>query len=300
MNQLKSLNVSKNIALLDLTCWGNKLTSLDLSKNINLLYLTCDRNKLTSLDVTQNNSLKNLGCEDNRILCVTGVPDSCSLEGSHRCESFVPQSLKTSTITDPRDGNTYKTINIGTQTWMAENLNTTKFRNGDLIPEARTVEEWIRASENQEPAWCYYNNDPKNGLKYGKLYNWWAVDDSRGLAPEGWEIPSYYKWDILTDEMGGQIISDEISQMKYIQEFVRDFNISAGGMRNGDEEGSFSDIGSMGVWWSSNLGNSCFAWFEDILATDVKLLNPKFNKYNTNIYYIVSNNGGFSVRCVKD
>jgi len=85
----------------------------------------------------------------------------------------------------------YKSVKIGTQTWMAENLNVATFRNGDPIPEAKTKEEWKRAFENKQPAWCYYDNEPKNGNKFGRLYNAYAVLDPRGLAPIGWHIPTY-------------------------------------------------------------------------------------------------------------
>ena len=81
-------------------------------------------------------------------------------------------------------------ITIGRQVWMTENLNVDKFRNGDPISHAKTDEEWVKAGENGSPAWSHYDNDPANGEKYGKLYNWYAVNDSRGLAPEGWKIPS--------------------------------------------------------------------------------------------------------------
>lgn len=79
---------------------------------------------------------------------------------------------------------------IGTQTWMAENLSVTKFRNGDPIPEAKTWQEWVNAKEKGQPAFCYANNDPSNVSKYGVLYNWHAVNDSRGLAPKGWRVPN--------------------------------------------------------------------------------------------------------------
>jgi uncharacterized protein (TIGR02145 family) len=75
-----------------------------------------------------------------------------------------------------------KKIKLGTQTWMQENLNLDKFSNGESIPEAKTNKEWENAGKNQQPAWCYYENDSKRGSKYGKLYNWYAVNDSRGLA----------------------------------------------------------------------------------------------------------------------
>jgi uncharacterized protein (TIGR02145 family) len=90
-----------------------------------------------------------------------------------------------------------QTITIGTQVWMTENLNVEKFRNGDPIPEAKTEGEWKAYGEAGEAAWCNYDNDPKNGEKYSKLYNWYAVSDPRGLAPQGWHIPSDEEWGCL-------------------------------------------------------------------------------------------------------
>ena len=97
-----------------------------------------------------------------------------------------------------------KEVKIGQQVWMAQNLNVDKFRNGDIIPEAKTAAEWEKAGENKQAAWCYYNNDPSNGITYGKLYNWYAVNDPRGLAPKGWHIPSDKEWTDLTDYLGGK------------------------------------------------------------------------------------------------
>jgi clan AA aspartic protease (TIGR02281 family) len=90
-----------------------------------------------------------------------------------------------------------KSVKIGNQTWMAKNLNISTFRNGDPIPEAKTSEEWDIANSKEEPAWCYYNNDPANGEVYGKLYNWYAVIDKRGIAPKSWRVPSIKDWEIL-------------------------------------------------------------------------------------------------------
>ena len=115
-----------------------------------------------------------------------------------------------STLTDKRDGQTYKTVKIGNQVWMAENLNVDKFRNGELIPEAKTNEEWRKAGENRQPAWCYYDNDPENGRYYGKLYNWYAVSDSRGLAPKGLHVPSEAEWLTLIDYLGGKRERDSL------------------------------------------------------------------------------------------
>jgi uncharacterized protein (TIGR02145 family) len=100
-------------------------------------------------------------------------------------------------------GQTLNHVKIGTQVWMAENLNVNKFRNGDIIPEAKTNEEWQKAIENQQPAWCFYDNSIANGVKFGKLYNWFAVNDPRGLAPFGWHIPTSDEWSVLINYLGG-------------------------------------------------------------------------------------------------
>jgi uncharacterized protein (TIGR02145 family) len=96
-----------------------------------------------------------------------------------------------------------QTVTIGKQIWSSKNLDVEYFRNGDPIPQAKTCEEWKLASENKKPIWCYYFFDPNNGKLYGKLYNWYAVNDPRGLAPIGWHIPEYSEWKQLIDYLGG-------------------------------------------------------------------------------------------------
>jgi uncharacterized protein (TIGR02145 family) len=98
-------------------------------------------------------------------------------------------------------------IKIGPQIWATKNLDVITFRNGDTIPEAKTNEEWKKAGEEGKPAWCYYDNDPENGKKYGKLYNWYAVNDPRGLAPKGWHVPSDAEWIVLIDYLGGEEVA---------------------------------------------------------------------------------------------
>ena len=107
------------------------------------------------------------------------------------------------------DGNFYITKRIGVQKirnlhgidssllWTTTNLNVSKFKNGDLIKEAKTNEEWNDALDNGIPAWCYLDNDPSNGKTLGKLYNYYAVINLKGLAPEGWHIADDYDWEIV-------------------------------------------------------------------------------------------------------
>ncbi|MFN6334964.1 MAG: FISUMP domain-containing protein [Sphingobacteriales bacterium] len=117
---------------------------------------------------------------------------------------------------DTRDGKVYKTVKIGEQEWMAENLNTDRFRNGDLIPEAKTIEEWEKAGRNKQPVWCYYDNKGENGIKYGKLYNWYAVNDPRELAPFGWEVPKEEDFNTLISILKKRGFKYDISSEKNI------------------------------------------------------------------------------------
>jgi uncharacterized protein (TIGR02145 family) len=107
-------------------------------------------------------------------------------------------------FSDPRNGKAYKSIKIGSQTWMTENLNVGRFMNGDSILECKTYGEWRKAAENKQPAWCYYDNDPENGEKYGRLYNWYTILDSRKIAPYGWHVPSDKEWKALIFFLGDE------------------------------------------------------------------------------------------------
>jgi uncharacterized protein (TIGR02145 family) len=109
----------------------------------------------------------------------------------------------------------YKSVKIGNQTWMSENLNVDRFRNGDPIPEAKTAEEWKRAGENKQPVWGdpytileRVGNVKKNDFGLNKFYNWWAITDSRGLAPSGWHIPTDGEWVQMLNTLGGDDCTD--------------------------------------------------------------------------------------------
>jgi uncharacterized protein (TIGR02145 family) len=109
-----------------------------------------------------------------------------------------------------------KTVTIGKQVWMLENLNVATFKNGVAIPEVKDEDAWVNAERNQQAAWCYYDNDPKNGEKYGKLYNWYAVDDNNGLCPQGWHVPSDGEWDTLVKYLGGEDVAGAKMKTKSI------------------------------------------------------------------------------------
>jgi uncharacterized protein (TIGR02145 family) len=180
-------------------------------------------------------------------------------------------------------------IIIGNQIWMTKNLNVDKFRNGDPIPEAKTDEEWENAGEDKQPAWCYYNNDPANGEKFGKLYNWYAVNDPRGLAPEGWHIPSDAEWTQLTGYLGGESVAG--TKMKSSSDWGKDGNGTNESGFSGLPGGyrGFNDFGLYGYWWSSTESGTNYAWYRYLVYGNGSVSRTNFGK-----------EGGFSVRCLRD
>jgi len=182
---------------------------------------------------------------------------------------------------------------IGEQVWMTQNLNVDKFLNGDPIPEVKTNEEWIAAAENGQPAWCYYGNDPANGAKYGKLYNWFAVNDPRGLAPEGWHIPSRDEWITLINSLGeGDLVGPKMKSTSGWEENGSGNNSSGfsglpGGYR--DDFNDLDPVGAGGYWWCSTESDANSAVHFYLL-----------HKYNMLIEYDLAKSYGLSVRCIKD
>jgi uncharacterized protein (TIGR02145 family) len=196
-----------------------------------------------------------------------------------------------------------QTLTIGSQVWMTKNLDVSNFSNGDIIFQAKTDEEWIKAGEEKKPAWCYYNNDPANETKYGKLYNWYAVNDPRGLAPKGWHIPSEEELVNLSQNLGGNLVSG--GKLKSKSGWKNNgngsdqfgFTGSPGGYRY-IVNGSFNDIGIRAIYWTSTemeIG-SPHAHFG--------LLNYKNNEFDmndfTNPAVVFFKGNGLSVRCLKD
>ena len=193
-----------------------------------------------------------------------------------------------------------QTVKIGTQVWTTKNLDVSTFRNGDPIPEVQEYNEWLKAGKNKQPAWCYYNNDPKQGAKYGKLYNWYAVNDPRGLAPKGWHIPSEHEWTILIDYLGGKEVAATKMKSKsgWAENGNGNNNSGFSGLPGGSGAGSnFGLIGYYGYWWSSTLDTVTVpkgvppyqAWYRTLFYNGKLVPNTPGFLYN-----------GMSVRCIKD
>ena len=226
----------------------------------------------------------------------SGLSVRCIKDYSKSTLSNSENSIKTSSshnrLSEPAPN--YDQLTIGKQIWMISNLNVDKFRNGDPIKQAKTSQEWLSASENGQPAWCYYDFDPDNGEKYGKLYNWYAVADSRGLAPAGWHVPKDSEWSILSDYLGGEKVAGP--KMKSSNGWIDNGNgtNSSGfkGLPGGycSDGGAFHSIGSNGAWWSSTQLSK--------YAARSRLLT--YNKTVSLFTKEPSKGNGYSVRCIKD
>jgi uncharacterized protein (TIGR02145 family) len=186
------------------------------------------------------------------------------------------------------DGNEYQVVTIGKQVWMAENLDVSHFRNGDTIAEAETQSQWELAGKEGKPAWCYYQRDSNNVTIYNKLYNWYAVNDPRGLAPAGWRMPSKQDWATLIDNSGGDnrcgIKLKSATEWDGTQS--NGLNCLPGGYRN--HLGEFEHAGKIGSWWSATENGSENAWLIS-LGTGTPAASTSFDVKRV----------GLSVICLK-
>jgi uncharacterized protein (TIGR02145 family) len=190
-------------------------------------------------------------------------------------------------------------IKIGNQIWTIQNLSIDTFRNGDPIPQVKSAEEWQRFCEEGKAAWCYYNNNVANGNKYGKLYNCYAINDPRGLAPLGWHIPNNEEWSELIKDLGG-VDEDVFQKMKSknwnaTNESGLDF--LPGGFRDIAHNGKFEfgGLGEAGAWWSHGNEIKRYNFFKFLSTTEDGLsYNDHFDSES------VDDGFGFSIRLVKD
>ena len=180
---------------------------------------------------------------------------------------------------------------IGKQIWTITNLNVDHYRNGDLIPQVKNLGEW---SSIKTGAWCYYNNDSVNGYKYGKLYNWYAVHDSRGLAPIGWHIPSSSEWGILYNHLGGDTVAGGKMKSYNIWRIPNsgatnssNFTALPGGFRELD--GTYKLFNYNAYFWNSSQVNNDKSYCIYLAYNYSKLFIEHLDK-----------RCGMSIRCVKD
>jgi len=200
--------------------------------------------------------------------------------------------LQSQTVKDG-DGNTYLTINIGKQVWMAVNLKTTKLNDGKPIPLVTEEKKW---EELKTPAYCWYNNDIKNKDVYGALYNWYTVNTGK-LCPKGWHVSTDPEWDTMIDFLGGtNEAGDKLKEAgiehwkNYLSTATNDFDFTAlpGGMRY--FTGGFPIFGdSYAIWWTSTEYSTSQSVCRGLHDSSSQVFKASDNKRS-----------GFSVRCIMD
>ena len=212
-------------------------------------------------------------------------------------------TVEADTVSDI-DGNVYKTVTIGDQVWMMENLKVTHFCNGDLIPIITHTNEWADLSG---PACCGYVNSDSLIKIFGLLYNWYAVSDTRNISPEEWHVPTDEEWKELEIYLGmnqsqadttgerGTNEGDKLRETGTVHWKMYNFNATnssgftalPGGYRF--FYGIFNNLGYLASWWTATEYNSDNAWSRFVSNSYSKVFRSNYPK-----------NYGFSVRCIKD
>jgi uncharacterized protein (TIGR02145 family) len=231
------------------------------------------------------------------LLLAAGAAISCH-GGGAPTEPGSGSNIETGSVSDI-GGHSYRTVKIGDQWWMAENLSTTRFNNGDFVPHATDDAEWTALTT---PAYSWYNNDSvAYGSVYGALYNWYVTDagsnGSRNICPTGWHVPTAAEWSTLTSSLGGLDIAGGKMKERGTSHWAAPntgatnssgFSGLPGGFR-GHTQGAFDNLGLFGHWWSSTEGDAALAWGEGLFTSEAQANHSTSMKKN-----------GFSLRCVKD
>lgn len=236
--------------------------------------------------------------------CEEGINDRDSFSGQNGLSSSPllksekdKNKMKSKNIKDV-DGNKYLIVQIGEQTWMAENLRTTKFNDGTDIPLVTDESQW---ADLETPGYCYYNNDITNEDIYGALYNWYAIDaesnGNKNVCPTGWHVPSHQEWytlrDYLSPDAGDKLKATTLWESPSSEaDNSSGFTAYPGGYRN--TYGVFEVFGTQAYFWSSSKYYSDshptgYAWFRYLINTESNLQ-----------HMFAPDNSGMSIRCVKE
>jgi uncharacterized protein (TIGR02145 family) len=212
--------------------------------------------------------------------------------------SLLFSACKTELLVDPickdGNGNVYDTVTIGTQTWMKENLRATKYNDGTPIPLVSGNDAW---KAQTTPAYCFMNNDTANAKPYGALYNWYVVNSSKNVCPEGWHVPSKEEWETLTEYLGGYEVAGgkmKITSTEYWEEpnYGADNSSGFSAYPSGFREvykGTFLALRqSTDIWSSTNYGYD--------MGIDLSLDAENSRTFITASY----RNMGYSIRCLKN
>ena len=236
-------------------------------------------------------------CEDEPEDCAGVASGTAFINNCGECVGGITglDEAYCGTVTDI-DGNVYNTVIIGDQVWMAENLKVAHYRNGDEILTGYSNNDWTSLSIG---AYAVYSDNSANEVTYGNLYNWYAVDDSRNIALEGWHVPTdndfqdltlYLDKDIAGSKLAGRADLWHDGDLENNSEFgTSGFTALPGGYRS-SSSGTYNGMGDRGYFWSSTEYGSNIAWYRLLYYYDSEVDRNREG----------SKNGGFSVRCVRD
>jgi len=248
--------------------------------------------EITGLEPANNYSVLLYGKNSSGDIMVRATRSGITVSAGEQAEVIIAWNL--GTVTDI-DGNTYQTIKIGNQWWMMENLKVTHYRNGDAIPNVTDNTEWTNLTTG---AYCNYNNNSANVATYGRLYNWYAVNDSRNIAPAGWHVPTNAEWQTLVDYLGGNLVAG--GKMKEVGTAHWDspnagatnesgFSALPGGLRS--LYGDFWHVGRIASLWPST------EYYYDTYSAWRWILDSTNSEVNC---YVLNKGNGLSLRCVRD
>ncbi|UCE18385.1 MAG: hypothetical protein JSV84_16255 [Gemmatimonadota bacterium] len=276
--------------------------------NLNVLDIIFTSRHIVGIDTLNEQELWRADCNSHKGSC--RGDGSVDIRDAKKIVDIIMRLDECLELPKDIDGNIYDIVKIGHQVWMAENLKVTRYRNGDPIPNITSNSEWTHMSTG---AYCNYANDAHNVPVYGRLYNWYAVNDSRGLAPEGWHVPTDGEWKQLEMDLG---MSQSEADDKYLR--GRDeggklkatgtieggdglwfspntgatnesgFSALPGGDRYGDY-GPFYSMGYLARFWSSTELDGSYAWYRRLSHSNSQVYRGNYLKQD-----------GFSVRCVRD
>ena len=247
-----------------------------------------------------------------KIIVLTGVvilsfsckkeTTSPTIDSNNSKVEVIPKGKYSTPIKDV-DGNSYKTVQIGTQIWMAENLKTSRYNDETEIPSVKDNPNLLSINRG----WSEYNNDPALGSKYGKLYDWYTIDkasnENKNICPNGWHLPSIEEWKTLVNYLGGNEVAGNNLKAVGTENWLTSdqtttnaalFDALPGGesfIPNTDQT-LFEKLGSTGTWWSYDYEESNY----DVAALAI-ILSTGNGKIN---YRNAYKREGLSVRCLKD
>jgi uncharacterized protein (TIGR02145 family) len=221
--------------------------------------------------------------------CKKSEPGNSS---NHNNNVLPPKPVDSSSnhVTDI-DGNVYTTIKIGTQTWLAQNLNTTHYRDGSPIQLVTSDTAW---SNLKTGAYCYYNNDTTYATSYGRLYNWYAINNPVGISPAGWHIATDSEWTVLITYLGGDSIAGGAMKATTLWNAPNTgatnesgFDGVPSGYRH--YNGTFDNLGVLGLFWTASSYNATVGLYKTLNYRNSELVPD-----------IIIKTAGFSCRCIKD